>query len=238
MIGGDLEVNRLGFGAMRLCGPGIWGEPDDPRGAEAVLRRAVELGINFIDTSDAYGPEVNERQISTALNPYDENLVVATKGGLTRPSRDEWIPDGRPGHLREACEGSLRAARRRPHRPLPAARARPRGRLRGHGLGAGATQGRGQDPACRPLQRRGQGDGDGHGHRSYRLGPEPLQPRRPLLGGTAAGVRAGGRGLYPLVPAGDRQPVPEAGGRSTRSPIATTRLPRRWPWPGSWRTPR
>ncbi len=108
MIGGDLDVNRLGFGAMRLCGPGIWGEPEDPRGAEAVLRHAVELGINFIDTSDAYGPEVNERQISTALNPYDENLVVATKGGLTRPSRDEWIPDGRPGHLREACEGSLR----------------------------------------------------------------------------------------------------------------------------------
>ena len=105
---GDLRVNRLGFGAMRLCGPGVWGEPDDPRAAEAVLRRAVELGINLIDTADAYGPEVNERQIAMALHPYLENLVIATKGGYTRQGPGRWRTNGRPRHLREACEGSLR----------------------------------------------------------------------------------------------------------------------------------
>jgi aryl-alcohol dehydrogenase-like predicted oxidoreductase len=105
---GDLEVNRLGFGAMRLCGPGVWGEPGDPRAAEAVLRRVVELGINFIDTADAYGPEVNERQISSALHPYPDDLVIATKGGYTRQGPGRWRTNGRPKHLREACEGSLR----------------------------------------------------------------------------------------------------------------------------------
>jgi pyridoxine 4-dehydrogenase len=107
-LGGDLPVSRLGFGAMRLCGPGVWGEPEDPRAAEAVLRRAVELGINLIDTADAYGPEVNERQISSALHPYAENLVIATKGGYTRQGPGRWRTNGRPKHLREACEGSLR----------------------------------------------------------------------------------------------------------------------------------
>src|SRR5215216_124845 len=106
-VGGDLAVNRLGFGAMRLCGPGIWGEPEDPQAALSVLRRTLELGINLIDTADAYGPEVNERQIAEALHPYPEDLVIATKGGLTRPGPRRWEPDGRPGHLREACEASL-----------------------------------------------------------------------------------------------------------------------------------
>src|SRR5918995_2809460 len=87
---GDLTVRRLGFGAMRLCGPGIWGEPEDPLAAEAVLRRVVELGINLIDTADAYGPEVNERQISSALYPYPDDLVIATKGGLVRPGPGSW----------------------------------------------------------------------------------------------------------------------------------------------------
>jgi pyridoxine 4-dehydrogenase len=105
---GDLVVRRLGFGAMRLCGPGIWGEPEDPGAAEAVLRRVVELGINLIDTADAYGPEVNERQISSALYPYPDDLVIATKGGLVRPGPGRWERNGRPRHLREACEGSLR----------------------------------------------------------------------------------------------------------------------------------
>jgi pyridoxine 4-dehydrogenase len=107
-LGGDLRVNRLGFGAMRLCGPGVWGEPEDPLAAEAVLRRAVELGIDLIDTADAYGPEVNERQISSALYPYPENLVIATKGGYTRQGPGRWRTNGKPKHLREACEGSLR----------------------------------------------------------------------------------------------------------------------------------
>ena len=105
---GDLTVKRLGFGAMRLCGPGIWGEPEDPQAAEDVLRRVVEVGINLIDTADAYGPEVNERQISSVLYPYPEDLVIATKGGLVRPGPDRWQTNGRPQHLREACEGSLR----------------------------------------------------------------------------------------------------------------------------------
>ena len=107
-IAGDLSVSRLGFGAMRITGQGIWGEPPDAGEARRVLRRAVELGVNFIDTADAYGPEVSERLIAEALHPYPRGLVIATKGGLTRPSAPEWVPDGRPQHLREACEASLR----------------------------------------------------------------------------------------------------------------------------------
>jgi aryl-alcohol dehydrogenase-like predicted oxidoreductase len=107
-LGGDLSVNRLGFGAMRLTGEGIWGEPEDKEEARAVLGRAVELGINLIDTADSYGPEVSERLIAETLYPYPENSIIATKGGLTRPGPGEWVPDGRPEHLREACEGSLR----------------------------------------------------------------------------------------------------------------------------------
>ncbi len=107
-VGGDLEVNRMGFGAMRITGEGIWGEPADPEEARRVLRRALELGINLIDTADSYGPEVSERLITETLHPYPGGLVVATKGGLVRPGPGRWVPDGRPEHLREACEGSLR----------------------------------------------------------------------------------------------------------------------------------
>jgi aryl-alcohol dehydrogenase-like predicted oxidoreductase len=107
-IGGDLTVNRMGFGAMRLTGEGIWGAPKDPAEARRVLRRAVDLGVNFIDTADAYGPEVNERIIAETLHPYPRGLVIATKGGQTRPSAAQWVPDGRPEHLRAACESSLK----------------------------------------------------------------------------------------------------------------------------------
>ena len=107
-VGGDLEVNRMGFGAMRITGEGIWGEPADPEEARRVLRRALELGVNLIDTADSYGPEVSERLIAETLHPYPEGLVVPTKGGLVRPGPGRWAPDGRPEHLREACEGSLR----------------------------------------------------------------------------------------------------------------------------------
>src|SRR5918911_5144109 len=106
-LGGDLDVVRMGFGAMRITGKGIWGEPEDPEEARAVLRRVVELGVNLIDTADSYGPEVSERLIAEVLHPYPDELVVATKGGLTRPG-GRWVSDGRPEHLREACEGSLR----------------------------------------------------------------------------------------------------------------------------------
>ncbi len=108
LIGGDVAVNRLGFGAMRITGDGIWGEPRDGKEARAVLRRAIELGTNFIDTADAYGPYVSERLIRDALYPYPKGLVIATKGGQVRPSQQEWVPDGRPEHLREACEASLK----------------------------------------------------------------------------------------------------------------------------------
>ncbi|MFZ1414384.1 MAG: aldo/keto reductase [Defluviicoccus sp.] len=110
-IGGDMMVRRLGFGAMRLCGSGVWGEPSEPAAARKVLLRAVELGITLIDTADAYGPAVNERFIADTLYPYPEGLVIATKGGLTRPSRAAWNRDGRPEHLRTAVEASLRRLR-------------------------------------------------------------------------------------------------------------------------------
>jgi pyridoxine 4-dehydrogenase len=110
-IGGDLTVNRLGFGAMRITGPGIWGEPTDREEAKATLRRAIELDVNFIDTADSYGPEVSENLIAETLYPYPDDLVIATKGGLVRPGSNKWEPDGRPAHLRAACEGSLRRLR-------------------------------------------------------------------------------------------------------------------------------
>jgi pyridoxine 4-dehydrogenase len=110
-LGGDLEVFRLGFGAMRLTGPGIWGPPADKREALEVLRRAPGLGINLIDTADSYGPEVSESLIAEALYPYPRDLVIATKGGLVRPGPGQWVSDGRPEHLRAALEGSLRRLR-------------------------------------------------------------------------------------------------------------------------------
>src|ERR1700678_32208 len=108
MIGNDLRVTRLGFGAMRITGKGIWGEPADRAEAIRVLRRAVELGINFIDTADSYGPNVSEEIIAQALHPYPAGLVIATKGGFERPGPDQWVENGRPEHLKSACEGSLR----------------------------------------------------------------------------------------------------------------------------------
>jgi pyridoxine 4-dehydrogenase len=110
-LGGELGVRRLGFGAMRITGEGIWGPPEDREEAIATLRRAVELGINLIDTADSYGPNVSEELIAEALHPYPEDLVIATKGGLTRAGPSQWHSDGRPEHLREACEGSLKRLR-------------------------------------------------------------------------------------------------------------------------------
>jgi pyridoxine 4-dehydrogenase len=108
VIGGDLTVNRMGYGAMRITGDGIWGEPKDIEGAKKVLRRAVEAGVNFIDTADAYGPEVSERLIAEALAPYAKGVVIATKGGLTRQGPNEWLPVGRPEYLNQQVEMSLR----------------------------------------------------------------------------------------------------------------------------------
>jgi len=110
-LGGELTVNRLGFGAMRLTGEGIWGPPKDPAAAIQVLRRAVELGINFIDTADSYGPNVSEELIAKALAPYPKDLVIATKGGWNRPGPNQWTHDASPAHLRQAVEGSLKRLR-------------------------------------------------------------------------------------------------------------------------------
>ena len=107
-LGGELEINRLGYGAMRITGKGIWGEPADRESAKKVLRRAVELGVNFIDTADSYGPAVSERLIGEALAPYDKGTVVATKAGLTRQGPDRWLPVGRPEYLTQQVEMSLR----------------------------------------------------------------------------------------------------------------------------------
>jgi pyridoxine 4-dehydrogenase len=111
LIGGDLRVHRLGFGAMRITGEGVWGEPQDRDEAIRVLRRAVALGINFIDTADSYGPAVSEEIIAEALYPYPAGLVIATKAGFDRTGPDKWVENGRPEHLRAACEGSLRRLR-------------------------------------------------------------------------------------------------------------------------------
>jgi len=110
-LAGGNTVRRLGYGAMQLTGDGVWGDPADPENARRVLRRAVELGVNFIDTADSYGPEVNERLIGEALAPFADEVVVATKAGLVRPGPGEWHPDGRPDHIRAACEGSLHRLR-------------------------------------------------------------------------------------------------------------------------------
>ncbi|TMC50007.1 MAG: oxidoreductase [Chloroflexi bacterium] len=108
---GDMTVNRLGFGAMRLTGRGIWGPPADPEECKRVLRRAVELGVNLFDTADSYGPHVSEELIAEALYPYPDGMVIATKAGFTRSAPDRWAPDGRPEHIRQAIEGSLRRLR-------------------------------------------------------------------------------------------------------------------------------
>ncbi len=111
VLGGDLPVHRLGFGAMRITGEGIWGEPADRAESVAVLKAALELGVTIIDTADSYGPEVSERLIAEALYPYPKDLVIATKAGLVRPGPSKWEPDGRPAHLRSAVEGSLERLR-------------------------------------------------------------------------------------------------------------------------------
>ena len=111
-VGGDLTVNRLGFGAMRIVGDGVWDEPKDPENSRRVLRRAVELGVNFIDTADAYGPAVSEQLIGQALAPYKKDLVIATKGGLTRQAPNKWAPVGRPEYLIQQLELSLRYLKR------------------------------------------------------------------------------------------------------------------------------
>ena len=217
-IAGELEVNRLGFGAMRLTGPGITGPPADVDNARAVLRRAVELGVNHIDTADAYGPDVSEELIAEALHPYPDDLVIATKGGLVRTGeRGEWPKDGRPEHLREACEGSLRRLRVDAHRRLLPASPRPRGPLRGVRRRAEGAQGRGQDPPRRGLERERGAAGDRPRHRRHRPRPEPVQPHRPPLAGRARHLRGGGDRVRPVGAARRGRARPGRAGRGDRA---------------------
>ena len=193
-VGGDLTVNRLGFGAMRITGAGIWGPPADRDEAKAVLRRAVELGVNFIDTADSYGPEVSEELIGEALYPYPDDLVIATKGGLERTGPGQWPANGRPEHLIEACEGSLRRLRLEQiplyqfHRPDPAVpledsigalvTLKEQGKIRHIGLSNVDRGPAAARPAAHP----------------DRVDPEPLQRRRPPVGVAGRPVRAGAAG--------------------------------------------
>jgi pyridoxine 4-dehydrogenase len=124
-LGGEISVHRLGFGAMRLTGAGIWGPPKDRQAALAVLRRAVELDVNFIDTADSYGPHVSEELIAEALFPYPASLVIATKGGWKRPGPNQWTHDATPARLRKAVEGSLKRLRLGSYRPLSTAYSGP-----------------------------------------------------------------------------------------------------------------
>jgi len=170
---GDLSVGRLGFGAMRITGRGVWGPPADRAAAVRLLRRAVELGVTFIDTADSYGPGVSEELIAEALAPYRDGLVIATKGGLTRPGPGEWRRDGRPAHLRAACEASLKRLRTdridlyQLHSPDPRVplddcrRAHP-------------ASGRGEDPPRRRFQCRRQRAYRSTPSGDHRVGAEPL----------------------------------------------------------------
>ena len=150
-------MNRLGFGAMRITGEGIWGEPPNRDEAKAALRRAIELNVNFIDTADSYGAEVSETLIAEALYPYPDDLVIATKGGYTRPGPGRWVPDGRPEHLRAGLRRQLAPAAARRDSALPVPRSRPQGAVRGVGRGAGRAQGPGQDPPHRALEHHRRG---------------------------------------------------------------------------------
>ena len=204
LIGDDLRVTRLGFGAMRITGDGIWGEPADRAEAVRVLRRAVELGINFIDTADSYGPGVSEEIIAEALHPYPAGLVIATKGGFDRPGPDQWVENGKPEHLRSACEGSLRRLRLdridlyQLHRIDPKVPAedqlgtlkdlQAQGKIKHIGLSEVSVQ---ADSAC--------ANDCSDCERS-----ESLQRHRPRIGRCSGVLRKRENGFYSVVPTGGR----------------------------------
>ena len=204
-IGDDLTVNRMGFGAMRLTGRGIWGPPADRPEAIRVLRRAIELGVDFIDTADSYGPEVSEEIIAEALHPYPEGLVIATKGGLERPGPDKWVTNGRPEYLRRQLKSSLRRLKveridlwqlHRIDEKVPEDEQ--------FDVIAGVPAGR---PGAPPRALRGdcRPDRAGAAGRSDRFGTEPLQPHGPGVGGRSRLQRARGPRIPALVPPGRRR---------------------------------
>ena len=224
----DLEVVRLGFGAMRITGPGIWGPPADHDEAIRVLRRTRELGINFIDTADSYGPNVSEELIAEALHPYADDLVIATKAGLTRQGPDSWIAVGRPAYLRQQAELSLRKLKVDRIDLFQLHRIDPDVPDGGPGRRAQGPAGRGQDPAHRPLRglRRGAAGGPAGG--GDRVGAEQVQPRRPRLPGAPRPLHGARHRLHPVAPGGrPRRRRRAAGGRGRTRRHARRRS--RWP---------
>ena len=230
-LGGDLVVNRLGFGAMRITGKGIWGEPEDRDEALRVLRRLPELGIDFIDTADAYGPEVSENLIREALHPY-KGIVVATKGANTRHGPDIWAPVGRPEYLRQCVLLSMRRLGveridlwqlHRIDRKV-----RTRGAVPGHCRHAARR--------AHPPRRaeRGQRRGDPGGAAVLPGGEraEPLQPHHAPERGSIELLRTRADRLHPLVPAGGRRPGTRTARCWTRSRRSWAPPRRRWRWPG------
>ena len=207
VLGGDLPVHRLGFGAMRITGRGVWGPPDDRTEALAVLRRAVELGVTLIDTAESYGPHVSEELIAEALHPYPAGLVVATKGGFDRPGPGRWTENCRPARLLEELEGSLRRLRLERidlyqlHRVDPAVP-----EVDQFGL-LQRLQQEGKDPAHRALGGIGDAGGAGPEVLRRRVGAEPVQPGGPPVGGRAGLLRARGD----RVPARDPLQVGKVG---------------------------
>ena len=234
-LGGDMPVRRLGFGAMRITGPGIWGEPEDRDGAIAVLRRVVELDVNFIDTADSYGPEVSERLIAEALHPYPPDLVIATKGGLTRPGPGRWEPDCRPERLKRCCEESLLRLKLdtiplyQLHTPDPKvpfeesvgalSELRDEGKVRHVGLSNVGVEHLEQAQKIVPIVSV-----------QNRYSVTARDSEDVLKACEAAGAR-----VHPLVPARRRRDRP--GLRSTRSPRRTTRRRCRWRSRGCSSTP-
>ncbi len=211
-LGGELTVNRLGFGAMRLTGDGIWGPPKDRATAIAVLRRAIELGVNFIDTADSYGPYVSEELIADALAPYPKDLVIATKGGWNRPGPNQWTHDASPAHLREAVEGSLKRLRLdridvyQLHVPDPAVP------LAASIETLANMQSEGQDPVSRIVECHGRAHRARSEDRPDRIGPEPVQFCRSRMGQCRRLLRAQQNRVHPVVPAGSRARSRQAAG--------------------------
>ena len=201
-LGGDLPVHRLGFGAMRITGPGIWGPPPNHDEAVAVLRRAVERGVNLIDTADSYGPFVSERLIAEALRPYPEDLVIATKGGLLRDGPDQWRPDGRPQHLRARVRSEHAASEAGTDPAVPVPPRRPAGPARGLHRHDHDAPRRRQDSPHRRLQRERGATRSGARHHTDRFGAEPLRtgdarfrvPCRPVRTGRARVLAVGAIG--------------------------------------------
>ncbi len=228
-LGRDLTVNRLGFGAMRITGPGILGEPPDRAQATAVLRRAVELGVNFIDTADSYGPHVSENLIAEALAPLPAGPGAGHQGWSgtprSRPVDSERPPGAPPPGLRRQPP----PVAARPDTALPVPPARPRRPARRVDRRPGRAAGGGQDPPSRAVQRHRGAAGRGPADHGRRLGPESLQRPRPPLGGPGRPLPARRPGVPAVGPdQGDR-------GRPRRrppSPASTEPLPPRWPWPG------